>query len=99
MQRQIKLSPSDMESLQKLDQSIEHWSIQATKALIQVDDMKGHARAAYVARQRIVDSLYKEAGVDPLKITHAELKPDGTLDLVLEDAPSDPEASGIPSPA
>jgi len=93
--RQTKISVEDVANLGRFEASIDHWSKQITKALIQVDDMKGNVRGIYVARQRIFEKAYLEAGIDPSQVQHAELKEDGTLNVLLKE----PEAPANEAPA
>ena len=92
--RQAKVSAEDVANLGQFERSIDHWSKQIAKALIQVDDMKGTLRAIYLARQKVFETAYKEAGIDPMRVKHAELKDDGTLNVLLhEEMPASPPPS------
>jgi hypothetical protein len=53
--RQAKFTEEDIENLKKFESSIEHWSTQVTKALIQADDMKATVRSIYLARQNLFE--------------------------------------------
>jgi len=96
--RQAKVSAEDLVNLVQFDRSIDHWSKQITKALIQVDDMKGTVRAVFLARQRLFEKAYVEAGIDVSKVQHAELTEDGTLNVLLreEQEPPVPAPNGSP---
>ncbi len=93
---QAKLTPEELENLRKCDRSISHWSVELGKALLQVDDMKGNCRAAYLARQQIIQAAYKAAGIDPDSVRHAELGEDGVLNVFLDEAPSGESSDSAP---
>jgi hypothetical protein len=102
--RQAKLSPDDIESLKKFEASIEHWSTQHTKLAIQADDAKGAVRSIWLARQKLFERVYAEAGIDPAQVNHAELMDDGVLNVLCQDPapaqePSPEGQNGSPSPA
>lgn len=94
---QAKLTPEELENLKKCDNSISHWSIEIAKGLLQVDDMKANCRAAYLARQRIIQAAYKAAGIDPESVRHAELAEDGTLHAFIDEAPPGEPSDSAPS--
>lgn len=97
--RQVKFSPEDVENLKKFDASIEHWSVQHVKFLIQADDIKGTVRGIYIARQRLFEKTYKEAGIDPATVNHAELMEDGILNILCQESPtSDDSKDAEPTP-
>ena len=82
--KQAKLSESDIDNLRQFEQSIEHWSTQIVKGLLQIDDMKSTVKSIYLARQQMFEKAYEEAGIDHNDVQHVELMQDGTLNVVLK---------------
>jgi len=100
--RQAKLTPEDIESLKKFEASIEHWSTQHTKLALQADDAKSAVKSIWLARQKLFERVYAEAGIDPSRVNHAELMEDGVLNVLCQEQPQeDPEKSpeGGPGPS
>lgn len=61
----IKLTDSQAEKVQKIEMSINHWSIEHSKLSVQIKRMVDAIDTLYETRKRELDHLLTESGQDP----------------------------------
>lgn len=100
--RQAKLNEEQLKNLGQLEVSIQHWSTEHARLLLQSRTMLDNIGGLYQAHRQIVEAAIREAGVDPATVKDTRIAPEGVIHLVcVEPAPLVPPqtSNGVEVPA
>ena len=84
----FKLADSDLGDLKKIEDSITNFSVQLSRAFLQIDEMKSGLVSLYNARQQLLNQTVKKVGLDPHKIMSMKLDGSGNVTVVMSDSPN-----------
>ena len=80
----IKLADDKAEKVQKIEMSINHWSIEHAKLSVQAKRMVDAIDTLYETRKRELDHLLTEAGQDPKLVKVVYIDNENNLVFELE---------------
>ncbi len=91
--KQIKLSGPELQQYQQIESSINHWSIEHTKAVLQAKRLQTAVESMYDGRMQLMNGILKEGGIDPTHVHQVHVNiDDGTVTIVVNDDVPNPAA-------
>ncbi len=99
----VKLSEQELQQYVQLESSIQHWSVEHTKAQLQADRLKGAVGSMYDGRIQLINNVMKSHDVDPAHVHQVHVNTDShevtiSYDESVPNPAADPSESGVISP-
>ena len=101
--KQVKLSDAELQQYQQIEGSINHWSIEHTKAVLQAKRIQSAVESMYDGRMQLANGVMKDNGIDPSHVHQVHVNVDnGVMNVVINDeVPNeldDSSENGVVSP-
>jgi hypothetical protein len=97
--KQFQLDEQSLDQLLRINASIEHQSVQYTKARLQLSEMESGIRGLYNARQQLLNRCIAAQDINPNLVTSINLDEKGVTVIEVRDPPVAPVAPTPPNGA
>ena len=88
MTQTLKLTPENLTKLSQYESSIAHWSNEHTVLLLKARKMLDGIDALYSSRQKVIDELLSESGIDAKTVSNVNITPNGDVHVELQEVPT-----------
>jgi len=75
-QKNIQLNEQDFQQYKQIDDSIKHWSIEHTKAVLQAKRLESAVEGMYQGRMQLIHGVLNQIGVNPAHVHQVNVNTD-----------------------